>query len=220
MIPSLSYRTFFTGIFIILSFLAGCGSSPPSRMYTLNSLAAPKAADTAAVITKDFIVVGIGPLEIPDYLDRPQIVTRTSRNELKLAEFDLWGSPLASDISRSLAENLSSLLQGNGIAVLPWRVHIKSRYRMPVGIERFDVTPDSAVILKARWGVIEKDSTIPQIVRESVITRPLKGSQYSEIVAVMSEALNDLSKEMAAGIKSVIRADGTQKMEKPGSGGK
>ncbi|MBA4416830.1 MAG: hypothetical protein C0392_02800 [Syntrophus sp. (in: bacteria)] len=219
MTPSLSYRTLFTGTFIILSFLAGCGSSPPSRMYTLNSLAAPKSADTT-VITKDFIVVGIGPLEIPDYLDRPQIVTRTSRNELKLAEFDLWGSPLASDISRSIAENLSSLLKGDSIAVLPWRVHIKSRYRVPVGIERFDVTPDSAVILKARWGVIEKDSTIPQIVRESVITKPLKGSQYSEIVAAMSEALTDLSKEMAADIKSVIRANATQKTEKPADGGK
>jgi uncharacterized lipoprotein YmbA len=211
MARSPSCTTLFTCMIILASFLAGCGSSPPARMYTLNSLGTQKSADSAT--TKDFVVVRIGPIEIPDYLDRPQIVTRTSQNELNIAEFEQWGGPLASDINRSLVENLASAFGGSNITVVPWRAYVVSSYKVPIGIERFDVTPGKSVVLKARWAVIGKDNVSPEIVRESAVMRPLKGSQYSEMVAAMSEALADLSSEMVEDIKSAVQTGQKRIME-------
>lgn len=81
-------------IIIVIMFLAGCASSSPSsKLYTLNSLVLPGQVETST--SKDgATVVSIGPVEIPDYLDRPQIVTLTPTNELFLSEFHLWGGSL------------------------------------------------------------------------------------------------------------------------------
>ncbi len=198
------YKTILLSTIISVSLLAGCGSSPPVRMYTLNSLTSTKPVD--GIIKKDILVVRVGPIEIPDYLDRPHIVTRTTRNELHIAEFEQWGGPLASDINRSLVENISSILDGSNIAIVPWRTYVHGAYKIPTGVERFDVTPGKAVVLKARWAVIGRDNTSPQSVRESLISTPLKGSSYEEMVAAMSEALVGLSREMAADIKALAEA--------------
>jgi uncharacterized lipoprotein YmbA len=60
-------------------------------------------------------------------------------------------------------------------------------------------------VLKAKWAVLEKEGKAFEFFRESNITIPVKGSSYSSVVAAMSEALGELSKEIAAGIKSVVK---------------
>jgi hypothetical protein len=94
-----------------LMLLAACatGTSAPSRFYVLAPLEAPEAEPQLAPGER-CLAIGIGPVEIPAYLDRPQIVTRLSNNELNLAEFDKWAEPLRDNLIRVLAENISSLL--------------------------------------------------------------------------------------------------------------
>ena len=55
-------------------------------------------------------VIGVGPITVPKYLDRPQIVTRSGRNQLALGEFDRWAEPLQDNVLRVLAENLAFLI--------------------------------------------------------------------------------------------------------------
>src|SRR6267378_3040726 len=79
--------------------LAGClGSSRPARFYTL----APLQIRDGPGSTSTDATLAIGPVEIPDSIDRPQIVTRTGANELVVAEFDRWGSSLDREITASL----------------------------------------------------------------------------------------------------------------------
>ncbi len=64
--------------------LWGCTVTPPSRFYILtplDSLAAGKKTRGA----QNTPIIGIGPVELPGYLDRPQIVTRAGGNQLNLA---------------------------------------------------------------------------------------------------------------------------------------
>jgi len=63
----------------------------------------------------------VGPVELPEYLDRPQIMTCESRNELQFAEFDRWAGSLEKAFSRVLAVNLSILLSTDRVAVYPWK---------------------------------------------------------------------------------------------------
>ena len=72
--------------------------------------------------TKLYDVVAVGPVAIPDYLDRPQILTRSGPSELQLAEFERWAGSLEKDVSRVLAENLSTLLEKDHVIVLRSRI--------------------------------------------------------------------------------------------------
>src|SRR5262245_34057041 len=109
--PSLS-RT--TVVLAMLALPTGCASSPPSKFYALSSLPSTPAAGAATEGT----VVAVAPVTIPLYLDRPQIVTRASENELRLSEYDRWAGSLREDLTTIMTENLAELLREQGVTVL------------------------------------------------------------------------------------------------------
>ncbi len=190
-------------IIIVIMFLAGCASSsPPPKLYTLDSLVLPGQAETST--SKDgTTVVSIGPVEIPDYLDRPQIVTRTPANELFLSEFHLWGGSLKTDVTRVLIEDISSLLGSEPFTVVLWRAHVPGSYRVPISLLRFDAVPDGSISLRAKWGIVAKDGKTVVSISESSKTRPVKGKEYKDIINAMSDILADLSREIASAIKAL-----------------
>lgn len=54
--------------------------------------------------------IGVGPVSIPDSLDRSQIATLSGGNEVIIAEFDRWSGSCRDEIARVMTENLSALL--------------------------------------------------------------------------------------------------------------
>jgi uncharacterized lipoprotein YmbA len=193
-----------SGMTIMTLLLAGCGTSPPAKFYTLTPVVAQRPPETV-VETDKYTPIGIGPVEIPEYLDRPEIVTRAEQNQLILSEFNLWGGALKTDINRVLLENISAILAGDGIPIITWKAAVTDIHKVPVLISRFDGSLNDIIILKARWTVLDKEGKTFELFRESNITIPVKGSSYSSVVTAMSEALGELSKEIAAGIKSVVK---------------
>jgi len=185
--------------------LNGCGSSRQARFYTLSSVQSPPAAGKQTTLS-DAVTVGIGPIEIPHYLERPQVVTRTSQNELAVSDFDRWGGPLRPDVSRVVLENLSIMLASNQVSVVPWTQGGILHYRVAVDVTRFDATPGKEVWLKAKWTIFGQDGKTPAMVRESNIIEPVGGRDASNIVAAMSQALGKLSQDMANGITAVLSA--------------
>src|SRR5262247_418372 len=94
---------------VALLMLSGClGSTPPTQFYLVPSLTSPDAAPASA--GRHDLTLGVGPVTVPPYLDRPHLVTRTSRAKLALADFDQWAGPLPDTIARVLAGNLSLLI--------------------------------------------------------------------------------------------------------------
>jgi uncharacterized lipoprotein YmbA len=91
------------------------------------------------------------------------------------------------------------------VVLIPWKSTIIGGYRVPVIIERFDAMPNDNLVLKSRWVMIGKDGKALEIIRETNVITPMKGRSYSSAVVAMSEALGELSKEIAAGIKSVVK---------------
>jgi len=193
-----------SGMTIMTLLLAGCGTSSPAKFYTLTPVVVQRPPEKF-VETDKYTPIGIGPVEIPEYLDRPEIVTRAEQNQLILSEFNLWGGVLKADINRVLLENISALLAGDGIPIITWKAAVKEVHKVPVLISRFDGSLNDSIVLKATWAVLEKEGKTFEFFRESNITIPVKGSSYSSVVTAMSEALGELSKEIAAGIKSVVK---------------
>lgn len=185
--------------------LCGCGSTSASRFYTLTPVHS-SAVDAGSPEADSSLVFGVGPVAIADYLDRPQIVLRSSHNELSLSEFNRWGGSLQSDTVRVLRENLENLLAGDGISVTSWRRGIPCRYRVSVDISRFESTAEANVVLKAQWAIFSGDGSKVLLVRDSTIREEVRGGEIGQVVAAMGSALGSLSREIAEGYRDVTAA--------------
>jgi len=167
----------------------------------LTSVAAVSASDRP-MHGENGTSLAVGPIEFPEYLDRPQIVTRTSPHRIELAEFDRWAEPLRQRFPRVLAENLAALLETQRVTVAPWKGPRPIDLRVSVDVVRFDGTPGGDVLLIARWTLLGPDGNelaAPRRFRSKVTTQ-LAG--YEGVAAAMSEAVGKLSREIVAAIKS------------------
>ncbi len=190
----------------VTAFLGGCfGSSPSSRFYTLTS----HEFRGGSVDEGTEVVVGVGPVGIPSYLDRRQIVTRNGRNGIEIAEYERWGGSFDDEIIRLLVNDLAARLAGKGITVVPWRsvtlAESPTVYRIPFSIDRFDGVLGGTVVLNATWAVFVKKGKQEKVimVRESSITETVAGKGYDALVSAMGTAVKNLGKEMADGLQSV-----------------
>ncbi|MFA5353577.1 MAG: PqiC family protein [Thermodesulfovibrionales bacterium] len=181
--------------------LAGCAGTEPSRFYTLHSMkdAAPYRESSAADRS-----IALGPVEIPDYLDRPQIGTRTSQSEIFFSEFDRWAGSLREDIARVLSENITELMSGSAVTVSPMKWGANQQYRISMEIQRFDVMQGGRNILNAQWSILGRDRKKILLTRSSAFEEQAEGESYPAKIAAMSRALEKLSKEMSGGIKAVL----------------
>lgn len=186
------------GLFI----LGGCASSPKSRFYLLQSYV-PAGKTEVAVSTADGAVYGIGPVRLPEYLDRPQIVTRTGRNELQLAEYDRWGEPLKDSFNRVLIENLAALLPSNAVIAFPWPKSAHVKYQVMAEVTRFDGVSGRQVQLFAQWSVMDMAANKAVVTKKTAITTPVSAAGYESLVAAQNEALGEFSAEIAAALKSL-----------------
>src|SRR5882724_6278263 len=131
--------------------VVGCaGSVDPTRFYVLapggGAADAPRAAATQRELR-----VGIRSVELPRYLERPQIVTRASANRLELAEFHQWGAPLRQTVPAVLAENLSRLLPSEQVQVSPWGRAFAPDAQVLVEVSRLEGPLGGETVLAARW---------------------------------------------------------------------
>src|SRR2546430_73798 len=161
-----------------LALLAGCGSSPDTRFYTLATV--PPITKTADRSSTPQVGVGIRSVVLPADLDRPQIVTRTGPNTVHLAEFDRWSSPLRESVANVIAENLSVLLPADRVAVYPWPPGVSIDYQVIVEVTRLELRMDGPCALDAWWRIQAKD-------QESVVGRSslsdMAGPHHPAVVA-------------------------------------
>lgn len=208
---SLNQRALFT-LTLFVAILTGCASSPSSKFYQLNPVQ-NKTSVTRDASPDQYLTIAIGPVRVPDYLDRPQIVTRSGKNELKLSEFDRWAGSFDNDVNRVLVEDISSLLPADRFFVVRWTPHLESQvpvsYRVEVLVDRFEGALGSSVLLKAQWTVFAKDKRL-LLKREAKIREEMNGSNYETLVAAMSSALERLSRDISGEINSVLQQEPTR----------
>lgn len=187
--------------------LLGCGTlSPqpdPSRFFTLSSLPQPGSNVEKRPAALPGIALGVGPVTLPGYLDRQEIVVRIAANQLILSENDRWAEPLDENFARVLSQNIAILLGAERIDAYPWPIDRKPVYTVEVEVLRFETDADHQAQLSTRWVVrnrIRKD-TIQY--HETRLSRSAQGRSTAAAVAALSEALADLSREIAAAIEDM-----------------
>jgi uncharacterized lipoprotein YmbA len=179
-------------ILVLLGLIAACGSTPPSNFYMLS-------ADAPGIPGTSGPAIGVGPVSVPEYLRRSQMVLNRDSHRLILAEYDRWAEPLQDGIQRVLAINLSSLLDTQNVQIYPWRRDDPPRFGVQVAVAQFSIT-DGRALLIAEWTVtdVADRSTVTQRIgnyREDV------GSDEPErVAAAYSALLLQLSDDIAVAI--------------------
>ena len=183
--------------------LAGCGGSPPVQYYTLSAEASPDS--TLTVRTEQHIAVG--PVTLPDVVERPQLVMRTTANRVTLLEEHQWAEPLPNEIARVIADNLSRLLGTRLISIYPQSAADQAPYRVLVDVQQFESTLGSHILLNASWTVRHSDhgQTSLKMGRSSV-EEPANGPGYEALAAAHSRALVRVSRDIAESIRSMNTA--------------
>jgi uncharacterized lipoprotein YmbA len=151
------------------------------------------------------MTIGIGPVHLPEYLDRPEIVTRINSNELKLAELDIWAEPLQVNLTRVLVENISRLLNAEPVAVFPWGTSPQIDFQVDIEVVRLDGDMAGEAFLTAQWSILNSSNKSILISKKSQYTEPAGGTGYSALVATQSRMIGVLSHDIAEAIKSLHR---------------
>lgn len=188
---------------IVATGIGGCASRGIVRQeYLLTSLAGTPMANPVASSAEP-PTIGVGPVTLPGYLRRPQIVTRDG-NRLHRSERHTWGGDLESDFARVLAENLAILVPSDRVSTFPWSDPKQLDYSVAVQVSRFDRGSDDRVSLLAQWRIL--DARTGETVRtgRASIREPTNGRGYDETVAAMSRAVATLGRELVEAIRARV----------------
>jgi uncharacterized protein len=188
---------FFSLMLAMLIGTAGCAKGVPSDFYVLHA-----ATSDSLVGAERGVAVGVGPVEVPAYLNRSQIVTRATDYELYLSESHQWAEPLKENISRVIAINLSNMLESNRVFVIPRRQKVTLDFQVAVDIARFDGQLGESAYLGARWTLYGSDTREPLLSKVAIINERTDDNSYNALVAAGSRALQALSLEIAEAINT------------------
>jgi uncharacterized lipoprotein YmbA len=177
---------------------AGCGSSPKRNFYTLQAPPGPAARTVVSDPNQPVIVVG--PVTVPDTVDRLQIVVRTSDNRLEISDLNRWAEPLRNEIARVLAADLSRDLGGAEASVQGQEIAAgEPDIRVAVDVLRFESVLGDAATLEAAWMVRRNEA--PPVRGRSLAREPVQGQGYEALVAAHAKALARIGRDIAAAIR-------------------
>ena len=188
-------------LLIGLALSAGCTwRSAPTRFYVLAGVPRSAAAVPSAGAGRG-PTLGVGPITLPGYLERANIVTRRGE-ELDVADYDRWGEPLSDSVPRAIAASLAMLLGTERIVIFPWSGATTIDQQIVVDMVRFDGVLGADVLLEARWRVLGPEKK-ELVLRYSTVREPTGQSGYPALVAAMSRSLGVLSGEIADAVKAL-----------------
>jgi hypothetical protein len=147
-------------------------------------------------------------VSLPDYLERPQLITWVASGELRLDEYLRWAEPLDAGLHRTLAANLESLLPETRVVRAPWPSTARLGVRVRVELQRFGPQASGEAVLEGRFAVLPREGERPLLARPVSLKRgPLasgpSGADAGAGVEAMSELVADLAREVAAALRSL-----------------
>lgn len=195
-----------TALLLVATLLAACATTPEATFYRLGD------SDASAAAASSTLSLAIGPIELPQYLDRPQIVSRDGANRLRIDEFHRWGGSLHEEIHRVLAARLGERLGTQRIYRYPSRIVAQTDYRVAVDVRVFDGVLGGAVKLDVAWSLIDDRSADVLVVRRSRHAGDATGAGYGAYAAALGGLLDRLADDVAAAIAAA-------KKDPPGAAG-
>lgn len=186
-------------IFSMATLLTAClsNASQQTYFYVINPI--PENTEGLEMAARGRpVAIEITSLSLPQYLERPQIVTRSTAHQLDINEYHRWGGNLRKNISRVLAKDLSIYLNTPDIFVVPHVSQQRITHRLMVEILAFEQRPDHVVTLSSRWTIKGLDQATTDIVKTEDLQVRLSGNtQFEDTVDAMGQLIGMLSHSIA-----------------------
>jgi hypothetical protein len=200
---SMQFRTLFSfGVVVLTLLLSGCmRDSKPVQFYMLNADSGVAGNARLPVMTNE-PVIGLGPVRIPEYLNRPQMIVAISDNQYRLSEDHRWAERLDQNISLALFKVLPRQLGTDRIVRYPWPQRQVIDYQVGIDILEFNVDASGQSRLIAQWFVKRKDKS--SIDKRSVYQFPASTTDYDVMVKAQSQCLTKLGQEISETLRQLM----------------
>ena len=188
---------------VVSLLMVACGSSPPVRYFALEPVSLQQQEDS-----DDAIVLGLGPLRLPEYLNRSQIVTRGSGSELEIDDFSRWAEPLTMAFHRVVSTDVDNMMDDVTVIAFPWEAVVRGQidYRLLGEVTRFDADQAGRVVLEVQWAISDVGEGLAVAVHRSRYESRAAGSDDPAIVAAaMNEVLAKFSRDVVSKLEVVLR---------------
>jgi len=198
---SVPLRTILTMVLGMLA-LPGCGllSAPTdsTRYAVLASLdELPGEAAPGVAAQNSSVRVGLGPVTLPEYVRRPEIVSRVNGTRIVLSATERWAEPLDEALVRVLAIDLERSLGVGRIVDYPWYECDRPAQQIEIAFSRCERDETGNVVVVARWSLRDLEGGTAPIEKDSRIVRETTGSGGASTALALSQALAELSREIA-----------------------
>lgn len=170
--------------------LSGCAASPKVSFYTLPAPSYPETRGADAIL--------LGPVTLPETVDRPQLVIRAGDNRVEIIDTRRWAQPLKGEIARVLAANLAHDLGTLRVFLYGQGMSGEADIRVTVDILRFDSRPGAEASMEALWTVRRRAEPLTG---RSVVSVAVQGEGYDPLVAAHGRALARISHDIAEAIR-------------------
>ena len=196
------------GLLPLLAALAGCSNffaprADPSRFFVLSVRPAPSLDFPAWVRARSY---GVGPITLPEYLERPTMVTRVSDAEIRPTHQDRWAEPIEKGVLRVLREDLRRCLDAPRVIAFPWYASERPDLAVSIDVQRFEREPTGAAYLLAHWSVRDAATGASLVRGDTSGHRDSPAADESGSVDAQSDLLMQLAREIAEGIATIPQA--------------
>ncbi|MGM3275524.1 PqiC family protein [Ralstonia sp. 24A2] len=200
--PTLSSSLRLASAVAAAALMAACASPTPT-LHTLSLRSEAPAPD--ARFQRAFRLTGV---RVPDRLDKPQIVLRTSDSEIQALEQQRWAAPFGSELRDALSANLAGALSavdvGGGVA--PAGVPL---YRIAADMRSYDARPGQNVTALATWRVTRDAATQTQgpaaataLTCQNTLTVPA-GAGVDAVVSSTQQLVQQWSQQIAQSVQGL-----------------
>jgi uncharacterized protein len=183
-----------------------------SKFYLLTPTADTAAATPASALgsnsNSDF-TIGLGPIKIPPYLDRPEIVTRAAANRLELSKEDRWGESVQNGFTSAMERDLAAQAGTENIIIFPWYNTVHIDMQVQIDVYRFETDSQGIAHLSAKWTLLDSTGKNILYTVECTLTQQSKPGDTTDSVAALSRTIGDLSGQIANMIHQLRSQQGT-----------
>lgn len=172
--------------------VAGC-SQPAKNFYVLTA--------SGPVPSGGGIGIGVGPITLAEYLDRPNLVTQQAPNQLAVAEDHRWAGELSASIARVTAANLGRQLRTGNVRTYPWQGDSEISYQVTLDVRQLHSESDGFAVCEIGWRAYSLPDRRLKASKTFSDREPLESDGYNSSVAAQSRLLERLAANIAGSLR-------------------
>lgn len=181
-------------LFLLLAAVLVAGCAQPNKSFYVLTASGP-------VPSGGGIGIGVGPISLAEYLDRPNLVTQEAPNQLAVAEDHRWAGDLSASIARVTAANLGRQLKTGNVRTYPWQSDSEISYQITLDVRQLHSESDGYAVIEAGWRAYSLPDRRLKASKTFTAREPLESDGYNSSVAAQSRLLERLAEQIAASLR-------------------